>query len=111
MNIYDVAFFSSFVVCLGIVFYRAWNLFHLCKISDIKITFLLFSIFIIGHFIQFSIVMVQHERVIYLIFYYLNNFFMVFNVVELIAEIFFSLGWFMSGGRSAFKDTSDKANF
>jgi len=109
MNIYDVAFFSSFIVCLAIIFYRAWNLMNLCEHGNLKLTILLFSIFLICHFIQFSIAIIQHERVIYLIFYYLNNFFMIFNVAELIAEIFFSLGWFMSGSRDAFK--SSKSEF
>jgi len=90
-SIYDAFFILQFLIVIGIMLYKLYNVMSFGEVADIKIVWVTFVVYLISYVIGFIAFLNNPEIMLYLMLFRLETWFLLFTVILLISELLIHL--------------------
>lgn len=98
MELYAALFIIGFLVCIGILLFKMYNVLNMCTVYSWPVAIILFIGYFLSWFVCFVVLMQDVEQLIYSTLLYLLNWLIIINVMLFIAETFLGLKGLSIGG-------------
>lgn len=110
MNFIHTLFFLQLIVFFGVMLARAFNVFSVGRLFDVRVSMLLLFVTLIAYFFGLVCVMMDLEVLYLSVFFRFESWFLVLNVVLFFAELAFFMKSVAVGPIKAYRSKDDRGS-